>query len=196
MAALTMARLVAEVEADCRELWVAEGLGGHHRVPLSRLDRLVGTRRGHSEYSEHSEYSHDGRGRGAGVITSQRARWTSSARSRSVSIWPSCAESSEAVLSSSSCCRMKGGSEASTALPGACKGGGIGDFGGGSLEHPRRWRGVQRPGLCPGCAEPPRARPSHSQGEATPLGAPPPPRGLERAASKVADSDHAGARSA
>jgi hypothetical protein len=41
---------------------------------------------------------------------------TRSASSRSVSIWPSCAESSEAVDSSRSCCRMKGGSERRTAL--------------------------------------------------------------------------------
>ena len=36
------------------------------------------------------------------------------------------------------------------------KGSGIGDFGGGSLEHPRPWLGAQRAGLAlgvPGCLE-------------------------------------------
>ena len=45
---------------------------------------------------------------------------------------------------------------------GACtvKGGGIGSFGGGSLEHPRQWLGAQWPGLflgVPSCSEPPGA---------------------------------------
>ena len=39
-------------------------------------------------------------------------------------------------------------------------GGGVGGFGGGSLEHPRQWRGVQWDGLflgVPSCPEPPGA---------------------------------------
>eukprot|EP00964_Phaeocystis_antarctica_P144552 scaffold110362_cov63-Phaeocystis_antarctica.AAC.1 len=54
---------------------------------------------------------------------------------------------------------VAGGEHDLLLLEGACmvKGGEIGGFGGGWLEHPRRWLGAQRAGLSPGSTEPPRA---------------------------------------
>ena len=43
------------------------------------------------------------------------------------------------------------------------KGGEISDFGGGSLEPPRRWRGAQWPGPHSGSAELPQSRPARAE---------------------------------
>ena len=84
-----------------------------------------------------------------GPITSrsERGRGRGVPPSASVSASPSASPLPSARLSASSCCRS------------VCmvKGGEMGGFGGGWLEHPRQWPGAQWVGLSPGSGEPARA---------------------------------------